>query len=34
MILTLELGEYIHISNQENSDEAKSEKFLSLVGEL
>jgi hypothetical protein len=34
MISKSKLGEYIYISNQENSDEAKAEKFLDLIREL
>jgi hypothetical protein len=31
MVSISKLGEYIRVSNQENSDEAKAEKFLKLT---
>ncbi|MGC9331184.1 MAG: hypothetical protein ACP5DZ_04815 [Bacteroidales bacterium] len=31
MISKYRLGEFIRIANQENSDEAKAEKFLQLI---
>ena len=34
MITKPKLGEFIRISNQENSDEAKAEKFLQLIREV
>jgi hypothetical protein len=34
MLSKSKLGEYIRISNQENSDEAKAERFLKLIREL
>jgi hypothetical protein len=34
MISKPKLGEFIRIANQENSDEAKAEKFLQLIREV